>query len=75
MLWYSGVVTGTDAAMDGFVHLHVHSHFSLLDGCARIDELVEQAGRMGMGAIALTDHGNLFGAVEFHNAAREGGTL
>ena len=55
--------------MDGFVHLHLHSHYSLLDGAIRFDDLVSAAGTMGMAAVALTDHGNLFGAVEFHTAA------
>ncbi len=59
--------------MDGFVHLHVHSEYSLLDGANRIKDLVKQAGRMGMSALALTDHGNLFGAVRFYSACREAG--
>jgi DNA polymerase III subunit alpha len=59
--------------MDGFVHLHVHSHYSLLDGCARIEDLVETAHAAGMPALALTDHGNLFGAMEFYQAASAGG--
>jgi DNA polymerase-3 subunit alpha len=56
-----------------FVHLHTHSEYSLLDGACQIDALVEQAARLGMGALALTDHGNLFGAVAFHDACRERG--
>ena len=56
-----------------FVHLHNHSDYSLLDGACRIDRLVEKAKRFGMPAIALTDHGNLFGAVEFHDKARAAG--
>ncbi|MCY2925845.1 MAG: PHP domain-containing protein, partial [Planctomycetota bacterium] len=59
--------------MDGFVHLHVHSHYSLLDGANRIGELVKTAKGMGMKALALTDHGNLFGAVEFYKAAKDAG--
>ena len=55
--------------MDEFVHLHVHSHYSLLDGCARLGDLVARAGALGMPALALTDHGNLFGAVEFYQEA------
>jgi DNA polymerase-3 subunit alpha len=55
--------------MDGFVHLHVHSHYSLLDGGARVEALLDRAAEIGMGALALTDHGNLFGAVEFHTHA------
>lgn len=52
-----------------FVHLHVHSDYSLLDGASTIEALVSQAKRLGMGALALTDHGNLFGAVAFYKAA------
>ncbi|MCD6364907.1 MAG: DNA polymerase III subunit alpha [Planctomycetes bacterium] len=59
--------------MDGFVHLHVHSHYSLLDGSNRIGDLVIAARQFGMGSLALTDHGNLFGAVEFYKTARAGG--
>ncbi|MCK5412478.1 MAG: DNA polymerase III subunit alpha, partial [Gemmatimonadetes bacterium] len=56
-----------------FVHLHTHSEYSLLDGANRIDDLVDRAVRLGMPAIALTDHGNLFGAWEFQKKARIAG--
>jgi DNA polymerase-3 subunit alpha len=56
-----------------FVHLHLHSEYSLLDGACHIDELVEQAAQSGMKAMALTDHGNMFGAVAFHDACVAGG--
>jgi DNA polymerase-3 subunit alpha len=56
-----------------FVHLHVHTHYSLLDGANRIDELVKTAKDMGMPAVAVTDHGNMFGAIEFYQAAIEAG--
>jgi DNA polymerase-3 subunit alpha len=56
-----------------FVHLHCHSHYSLLDGANRIPELVEHAKNQGMNAIALTDHGNLYGAVEFYRECSAGG--
>jgi len=59
--------------MDGFVHLHVHSHYSLLDGACRIPELVDSARRFAMPALALTDHGNLFGAIEFYETATAAG--
>ena len=59
--------------MDGFVHLHVHSHYSLLDGAIRIGDLVKTAAAFEMPAVALTDHGHLFGAVDFHDAARKAG--
>ena len=55
--------------MTEFVHLHTHTEYSLLDGACHIDELVEQAASMGMKAMAVTDHGNMFGAVAFHDAA------
>jgi hypothetical protein len=53
-------------AQIGFVHLHNHTEYSLLDGACRISDLVKTARDMGMPAIAITDHGNMFGAVEFH---------
>jgi DNA polymerase-3 subunit alpha len=56
-----------------FTHLHVHSHYSLLDGAIRINELVETAKEHGSEAVALTDHGNLFGMVEFYKAATGAG--
>jgi len=59
--------------MDGFVHLHVHSHYSLLDGANRIPDLVRKAKELGMESLAISDHGNLFGAVEFYNACKAGG--
>jgi len=59
--------------MDGFVHLHVHSHYSLLDGANRIKDLIGTAKGFGMDSLALTDHGNLFGAVDFYTAATAGG--
>jgi len=52
-----------------FVHLHVHTHYSLLDGANRIDKLIERVKALGMPAVAITDHGNLFGAVEFYERA------
>ncbi len=56
-----------------FVHLHTHSEYSLLDGANRLDALVAAAAASGMDALALTDHGNLFGAIEFYRAARQAG--
>ena len=55
--------------MVDFVHLHNHSHYSLLDGACRIEDLVRQCVEYEMPAIALTDHGNMFGAIEFHKTA------
>ena len=54
-----------------FVHLHCHSHYSLLDGAAPIDKLIRRAKDHGMNALAITDHGNLHGALEFYRKARE----
>ncbi len=56
-----------------FVHLHVHSHYSLLDGVSRVDGLVARCAELGMNACALTDHGNLFGAIEFYKTAKKAG--
>ena len=56
-----------------FVHLHVHSDYSLLDGACRIDQLTAKASELGMQALALTDHGNLFGAIDFYMAAKAKG--
>ena len=52
-----------------FVHLHVHSDYSLLDGACKHDNLLAYASKFGMLAVAVTDHGNLFGAMEFYNKA------
>jgi len=56
-----------------FTHLHVHTEFSLLDGAIRIRDLLNKAGRLGMDAVAITDHGNMFGAVQFFTQAKETG--
>ncbi|UCE04513.1 MAG: DNA polymerase III subunit alpha [bacterium] len=56
--------------MSDFVHLHNHSHYSLLDGACKIDDLINICKEFGMNALALTDHGNMFGAIEFYTKAR-----
>jgi DNA polymerase-3 subunit alpha len=56
-----------------FVHLHTHSHYSLLDGLSKIDPLVARAKELGMTAMALTDHGVLYGAIEFYKKATKAG--
>ncbi|MCL2347268.1 MAG: DNA polymerase III subunit alpha [Planctomycetaceae bacterium] len=56
-----------------FVHLHCHSHYSLLDGAGKIEALVERARELEMTALALTDHGNMYGALEFYQKAKESG--
>src|SRR3989344_7351092 len=53
-----------------FTHLHVHSHYSLLDGLSKIDELLDQVKELGMDSVALTDHGALYGAIEFYKKAK-----
>lgn len=63
--------TEATAAPRPFVHLHCHTHFSLLDGVNRIPELVTQVKNMGMDSIAMTDHGNLGGAMEFYNTCKK----
>jgi len=56
--------------MSGFAHLHVHSQYSLLDGLPKIDELLKRAKELGMDSVALTDHGALYGAIEFYQKAK-----
>ncbi|MDI3315726.1 MAG: DNA polymerase III subunit alpha [Mycobacterium sp.] len=56
-----------------FVHLHNHTEYSMLDGAAKITPMLAEAQRLGMSAIGMTDHGNMFGASEFYNAATEAG--
>jgi len=60
-------------AADSFVHLHVHTEYSLLDGAVRIKELMKKAGEFGMPAVAMTDHGNLYGAIDFYKEAESAG--
>jgi DNA polymerase-3 subunit alpha len=63
----------TEAPTQDFVHLHVHSEFSLLDGLSPVKRIVETVKRHGMRAVALTDHGNLYGAIDFYSHARAAG--
>lgn len=56
-----------------FCHLHLHTHYSLLDGFNRIQPLVKQTKELGMNAVAITDHGNLYGAIEFYMECKKGG--
>lgn len=66
-------MSGSTAPAPRFVHLHCHTEYSLLDGACRTRDLVQAARRMGMPAIAISDHGNLFGAIEFYTQALEAG--
>ena len=59
--------------MSNFVHLHVHSEFSLLDGANRIKELPVRAKELGMDSIAITDHGVMFGVIDFYKACKSNG--
>jgi len=56
-----------------FVHLHVHTQYSLLDGAIRIDALLKQCAEFGMGSVAITDHGTMFGAIAFYESAKKAG--
>src|SRR5437868_6764272 len=58
---------------DSFVHLHLHTEYSLLDGAVRMRELMNEALKMKMPAVAITDHGNLFGAIDFYQCAKAAG--
>ena len=66
-------LTGNPKNSENFVHLHVHTEYSMLDGAAKISELVAEVARQEMPAIAMTDHGNVFGAFEFHKSAKSVG--
>ena len=59
--------------MNSFVHLHVHTHYSLLDGACRISDLVKRVKALGMDSLAITDHGCMFGVIEFFNECKKGG--
>ncbi|MFO0616073.1 MAG: DNA polymerase III subunit alpha [Polyangiaceae bacterium] len=59
--------------MSSFVHLHVHSQYSLLDGAVRVKDLAKRAKTLGMDAVALTDHGNMFGAIQHYLACKDAG--
>ncbi|MDT4938582.1 MAG: polymerase subunit alpha, partial [Pseudonocardiales bacterium] len=63
----------TSGDTDSFVHLHVHTEYSMLDGAARLTELFDETARMGMPALAMTDHGNVFGAYDFYKRATAAG--
>ena len=56
-----------------FTHLHVHTEYSLLDGISRIDDMMERTSELGMDSLAITDHGSLYGVVDFYSAAKDAG--
>jgi DNA polymerase-3 subunit alpha len=62
-----------DAAQGSFVHLHCHTEYSLLDGACRISELIKRTKELGMDAIAITDHGSMYGTIEFYKEAQKQG--
>tara|TARA_R110002072_G_scaffold64203_2_gene159247 strand:+ start:87464 stop:91063 length:3600 start_codon:yes stop_codon:yes gene_type:complete len=62
-----------DTHPDSFVHLHLHTQYSLLDGAIRLNDLFEEAKKQGLPAVAQTDHGNMFGAIDFYCRAKEAG--
>ena len=66
-------MSGNSASQDGFVHLHVHTEYSMLDGAARLDDMFERTAELGMDSIAMTDHGNVFGAYDFWAKAKAHG--
>ena len=59
--------------MPDFVHLHVHTQYSILDGAAAISPLIKRAKALGMKALAITDHGNMYGVKNFHDVATDAG--
>ena len=59
--------------MSEFIHLHVHTEYSLLDGACRISRLVQRAKEMNMSTLAITDHGVLYGAVDFYSECKKVG--
>ena len=69
----SGRLTGSAGGRRPFVHLHTHTEYSLLDGMSRLTDITRMAKQDGMPAVAITDHGNLFGALKFQKAAEEAG--
>lgn len=67
------VLQADESSAKKFVHLHLHTEYSLLDGASKISKLVEEVKKQGSGAVAITDHGNMFGAIKFYNACVKAG--
>ena len=57
--------------MTDFVHLHLHSEYSLLDGACRVKDIPKKVKELGQTAVAITDHGNMFATIEFYNACKK----
>src|SRR6202008_1676424 len=66
-----GVDKGTEPVADSFTHLHLHTEFSMLDGAARVGDVVAKAAADGQPAIGITDHGNMYGVLDFYRAAKD----
>ena len=64
---------GSSSTQAGFAHLHVHTEYSMLDGAARLDDMFARTAELGMDSIAMTDHGNVFGAFDFYSKAQAHG--
>lgn len=67
------MMTGATMAAPGFVHLHVHTEYSLLDGANRIPDLIARTAQLGMNSIAITDHGAMYGVIDFYKTAKKNG--
>ena len=70
---YEKTIRKRTARQKPFTHLHLHTSYSLLDGAIRIPDLMKHVKSLGMGSVAITDHGNMFGAIEFYRAAKKEG--
>ena len=68
-----GLASRINIAMAEFTHLHLHTEYSLLDGACDVHKLVDRVAALGQKSVAMTDHGNIYGAVHFFNAAKEKG--
>lgn len=66
-------IDSKDALRKGFVHLHCHTEYSLLDGACRISDLIKRTKELGMNAVAVTDHGSMYGTIEFYKQAQKEG--
>ena len=66
-------LTGDASGVDDFAHLHLHTQYSLLDGAIRMSDLCAKVQSRGMKSVAMTDHGNMFGAIQFYQQAKAHG--